>query len=105
MHSHGGHAIAAKTTRTAVLSVWRFGLWAVLSMSALTAVTSARAFAIPPRSGPFCTLGSCVIAPYTNVAALFPIELAVISIDWLVLSISGILVIIVFNRAGRDDRC
>jgi hypothetical protein len=31
-------------------------------------------------------------------------EVAVISIDWLVLIISGILVSIVFNRAGRAEQ-
>jgi len=53
-------------------SVWRFGFWTALFMSVLTVVTFAMAFATPPRSGPFCTISSCVIAPYTNVAAFFP---------------------------------
>jgi hypothetical protein len=98
------HAIAAKATRTALPSVWRFGFWTALSLSVLSVVTFAIAFATLPRSGPFCTISSCVIAPYINVAGFFPIELAVILIGWLVLNISAILVSIVFNRAVRDEK-
>ena len=66
------HAISAKTTRAVLPSVWRFGFWTALSMSVLAVVTFAIAFATPPRSGPFCTMSSCVTAPYTDVAIFFP---------------------------------
>jgi hypothetical protein len=78
-------------------------------------VTAAIAVATPPRSGPFCTMRSCVTAPYTDVAAFFPrdylwmypallvtslfvvlmacihyrFEVFVITIDWTVLIIAG----------------
>ena len=66
------HALSAKTTRTAVPSVLRFQIWTSLSMSVLTVVTFAIAFATPPRSGPLCTMSACVTAPYTDIAAFFP---------------------------------
>jgi hypothetical protein len=50
-------------------------------------------------------LGSLIILSLLYGPDLeYRFEVAVISIDWLVLIISGLLVSIVFNRAGRDQK-
>jgi hypothetical protein len=57
---------------SAAPSASRFGFWIAVFMSVITAGTFAVAFATPPRSGPFCAMSSCVMSPYTDVAAFFP---------------------------------
>jgi len=69
---------SAETANSARQRVCRLGFWA----SILTAVAAAAALGIavttaPARSGPFCLedfVGSCVVYPYTDVAAFVPIE-------------------------------
>jgi hypothetical protein len=65
-------APAPEAAHSAAQITRRFGFWTAVFMSAITLATFAAAIATPPRSGPFCTLSSCVTAPYTDVAAFFP---------------------------------
>jgi hypothetical protein len=65
------HVIAARPTRPAAQSARRFSFWTAAFMSVLAAVTLTVGVTTPPRSGPFC-LSSCVVYPYTDIAAFFP---------------------------------
>jgi hypothetical protein len=98
------HAIAAKATRTAMPSVWRFGFWTALIMSVLTVVTFAIALATPPRSGPFCTMSSCVIAPYTDVAVFFPRDYVWMYSALLLTAVFVVFMVCIHHYASDDKK-
>jgi hypothetical protein len=98
------HAISAKTIRTAMPSAWRFGFWTALSMSVLTVITFAIAFATPPRSGPFCTMSSCVTAPYTDVAAFFPRDYVWMYPALLLMAVFVVFMVCIHHYASDDKK-
>jgi hypothetical protein len=102
------HAIDIETTDLARQRVCRLGFWA----SILTAVAAAAALGIavttaPARSGPFCLedmVGSCVIYPYTDVAAFVPIEYIWMYPAFLMALLFVVLVVCIHHYTAVDKQ-
>jgi hypothetical protein len=97
-------AISAKTAHVATSHENRFQFWIAVLTSVLTAATFAIAVATPPRSGPFCTMSSCVTAPYTDVAAFFPRDYLWMYPALLVTSLFVVLMACIHQYASADTK-
>lgn len=81
-----------------------------VTMVLVTSFTFAVSVSTPPLLGPLCVV-DCFAYPYADMAGRYPreyrFELAVISVDWLVLLIAGTLSALHFRRTaakrGEND--
>lgn len=98
------HALSAKTANSATSTANRLRYWTAVLTSVLTASTFALAIATPPRSGPFCTMHSCVTAPYTDVAAFFPRDYLWMYPALLVTSLFVVFMACIHQYASADKK-